>query len=146
MQIGDQGVDSRIIRIWEKTKAGAGKIGNGIWPKHGLRPSSPPSSRTAQRCSARACAQPRLAQQRHRGPGATAAQHRASPRPAEPKTPHPARLTGGPRLSSPTSPLIPLLFPRPLPAMVTPPAPAFDRTSADWMAPTRWQPPRDPKP
>jgi hypothetical protein len=68
-----------------------------------------------------------------------AAQHalhtaRGRPQAEQPAAPsnHPARMTGGPRMSSSTfSPLPPLFSsPRHPPAMVTPPAPRFDRTSA----------------
>ena len=131
----------------------------GFWPKLGLQPSATPP--TAQRSPTRTCARPsgpaprapstrtptgarvRCGPAPHataaqRSPGSARSQARQRP------TPHPARLTGGPRRSSPTS--LPFLCFLPSTSdMVTTPRPAFDRTSVGWKAPRRSQPPPRPQ-
>jgi hypothetical protein len=83
---------------------------------------------------------PRPSASRHSARGPARAPHRA-------RTPsnHPARMTGGPRLSSPT--LLPLLcfFLPDSSAMVTPPASLLTGRFSNGRSPSRSQPPRTPQ-
>ncbi|KAG0520761.1 hypothetical protein BDA96_08G101900 [Sorghum bicolor] len=88
----------------------------------GPAPRAGPSTRTPTRARVR-CGPTPHATTAQRSPGSACSQARQRP------TPHPARLTGGPCRSSPTS--LPFIcFLPSASAMVTTPRPAFDRTSA----------------